>query len=39
MQTFDLGSFLGKNIFSNDVSQNYCVFQPMIKYVKTATIG
>ena len=36
---FDLGDLIGKNIFSNDDSQNYLVFQPVIKYVKTAANG
>ena len=29
---YDLRLFIGQNYFGNDVTQNYLVFQPLIKY-------
>ena len=34
LQTFDSSYFRGKNHFENYGTQNYLVFQPMIKYFK-----
>ena len=37
-QTFDPSYFVGKNPFEEDGTQNYLVFQPMIRYFKVNTI-
>ena len=34
LKTFDLGHFIGKSHFEEDGTQNYLVFQPIIKYFK-----
>ena len=34
LKTFDLNYFRGKNYFEDDGTQNYLVFQPMLKYFK-----
>ena len=36
-KSFDLGYFIGKRHFEEDGTQNYLVFQPVVKYFK-ATI-
>ena len=35
LKTFDLSYFKGKNYFGDDGTQNYLVFQPILKYFKT----
>ena len=37
LQKFDMGYFRGKNYFGDDETQNYLVFQPITKYLKTFT--
>ena len=32
LKSFDLGYFIGKNHFDENVAQNYLVFQPMLRY-------
>ena len=34
LKTFDSSYFIGKNCFEEDGSQNYLVFQPIIRYLK-----
>ena len=34
LKTFDLGYLIGKSHFEEDGTQNYLVFQPIIKYFK-----
>ena len=34
LKTFDLGHFIEKSHFEEDGTQNYLVFQPIIKYFK-----
>ena len=34
LKTFYSGSFIGKNHFEEDDTQNYLVFQPMYRYFK-----
>ena len=36
LKTFDFSYFNGKSHFEEDVSQNYLIFQPMYKYLKTS---
>ena len=38
LKTFDLGFFIGKNIFEEDGRQNYLVFQPLFNYFKVNAI-
>ena len=38
LKTFDLSYFISKNYFEEDGSQNYLVFQPIIRYFKVNTI-
>ena len=38
LKTFDSNYFIGKNHFEEDGSQNYLVFQPIIRYFKVNTI-
>ena len=38
LKTFDLSYFIGKSHFDEDGTQNYLVFQPIIKYFKINTI-
>ena len=38
LKTFDSSYFGGKSHFEEDVTQNYLVFQPIIKYFKVNTI-
>ena len=38
LKTFDFGYFIGKNHFEEDGTQNYLVFQPIIRYFKINTI-
>ena len=38
LKTFDSSYFIGKNYFEEDGSQNYLVFQPIIRYFKVNTI-
>ena len=38
LQTFDLSYFIGKNNFEEDGTQNYLVFQLIIRYFKVNTI-
>ena len=35
LQTYDLSLFTGQGHFNNDVSQNYLIFQPIYKTIKT----
>ena len=37
LQTFDLSYFIGKRHFEEDGTQNYLIFQPLIKYFKIIT--
>ena len=39
LKTFDSGYFIGKSHFEEDGTQNYLVFQPIIRYFKINTIG
>ena len=39
LKTFDLSYFIGKNYFEEDGTQNYLVFQPIIRYFKVNTIN
>ena len=32
LKSFDLGYFIGKNHFDENVTRNYLVFQPMLRY-------
>ena len=36
LKTFDSGYFRGKSHFEEDGTQNYLLFQPIIRYLKTA---
>ena len=36
LKTFDFSYFNGKSHFEEDGSQNYLIFQPMYKYLKTS---
>ena len=38
LKTFDSGYFIGKSHFEEDGTQNYLVFQPIIRYFKINTI-
>ena len=38
LKTFDLSYFIGKNHFEEGGTQNYLIFQPIIKYFKINTI-
>ena len=38
LKTFDSGYFIGKSHFGEDGTQNYLVFQPIIRYFKINTI-
>ena len=38
LKTFDLSYFIGKSYFDEDGTQNYLVFQPIIRYFKVNTI-
>ena len=38
LKTFDSSYFIGKNYFEENGSQNYLVFQPIIRYLKLNTI-
>ena len=38
LKTFDLSYFIGKSHFDEDVTHNYLVFQPIIRYFKVNTI-
>ena len=38
LKTFDSGYFIGKSHFEEDGTQNYLVFQPIIRYFKVNTI-
>ena len=38
LKTSDLGYFIGKSHFEEDGTQNYLVFQPIIRYFKVNTI-
>ena len=38
LQTFDSSYFIGKSPFDEDGTQNYLVFQPIIRYIKVNTI-
>ena len=38
LKTFDSSYFIGKNHFDEDGTQNYLVFQPIIRYFKVNTI-
>ena len=38
LQTFDLSYFIGKRHFEEDGTQNYLIFQPLIKYLKLLPI-
>ena len=38
LKTFDLGYFIGKSHFEEDGTQNYLVFQPIIRYFKVNMI-
>ena len=38
LKTFDSSYFIGKSRFDEDGTQNYLVFQPIIKYFKVNTI-
>ena len=39
LKTFDSGYFIGKSHFEEDGTQNYLVFQPIIRYFKVNTIN
>ena len=39
LKTFDLGYFMGKNHFDEDGTQNYLVFQPLARYIKTVYVN
>ena len=39
LKIFDLSYFVGKNFFEEDGTQNYLVFQPIIRYFKVNTIN
>ena len=38
-ETFDSSYFIGKNYFEEDGTQNYLVFQPIIRYFKVNAIS
>ena len=38
LKTFDLSYFIGENHFEEDGTQNYLVFQPIVRYFKVNTI-
>ena len=38
LKAFDLSYFIGKNHFEEDGTQNYLVFQPIVRYSKVNTI-
>ena len=38
LKTFDSSYFIGKSHFDEDGTQNYLVFQPIIRYFKVNTI-
>ena len=38
LKTFDSGFFIGKSHFEEDGTQNYLVFQPIVRYFKVNTI-
>ena len=37
IKTFDLGYFIGRSHFEEDGTQNYLVFQPIVRYFKVVT--
>ena len=39
LKTFDSSYFIGKSHFEEDGTQNYLVFQPIIRYFKVNTIN
>ena len=39
LKTFDSSYFRGKNYFDEDGTQNYCIFQPISKYLKVAYVN
>ena len=39
LKTFDLNYFCGKNLFDEDGTQNYYIFQPISKYLKVAYVN
>ena len=39
LKTFDLSYFRGKNHFDEDGNQNYYIFQPISKYLKTVHVN
>ena len=38
LETFDSSYFIGKSYFDEDGTQNYLIFQPIIRYFKVNTI-
>ena len=38
LETFDSSYFIGKSYFDEDATQNYLIFQPIIRYFKVNTI-
>ena len=37
LKTFDSSNFIGKSHFEEDVTQNYLVFKPIVRYFKVIT--